>query len=265
MRFDVITIFPDMFPGPLAGGVVGRAIDRGLLSVVAHDLRGWAEPPHYQVDDEPYGGGAGMVMKPEPLYRAVEAVRGGLDEAGIEPGPVVLLTPQGRLLDHDVAAELGRLGQMTLICGRYEGVDERVRSHLVDLELSIGDYVLTGGELAAMVLVEAVGRLRPAVLGDPDSARHDSFADGLLDHPQYTRPARYRGHEVPAVLRSGNHGAIAAWRRREALRRTAERRPELLEGERGDSGDPARSTCESAGTDGVSGSGAAGDRREGDR
>lgn len=229
MRFDVVTIFPDMFPGPLGVGILGRALDRGLCSLACHDLRRWAEPPHYQVDDEPYGGGAGMVFKPEPLFAAVEAVTGEVAASGGSAGPVVLLSPQGRRLDHALVRELGRHEQLTLVCGRYEGVDERFRAACVDLEVSIGDYVLTGGELPAMVLIDAVTRFIPEALGDPDSAHQDSFVAGLLDHPHFTRPAVFRGEEVPAVLRSGNHGEIAAWRRREAIRSTALKRPDLLD------------------------------------
>lgn len=228
MRFDVVTIFPDMFPGPLGVGILGRALERGLCSLVCHDLRRWAQPPHYQVDDEPYGGGAGMVFKPEPLFAAVEAVTADVRSSGGSAGSVVLLSPQGRRLDHALVRELGRYAQLTLICGRYEGVDERFRAACVDLEVSIGDYVLTGGELPAMVLIDAVTRFIPEALGHPHSAQQDSFVAGLLDHPHYTRPAVYRGEEVPAVLRSGNHGEIAAWRRREAIRTTALKRPDLL-------------------------------------
>ena len=229
-RFDIITIFPEMFPGPLAAGIIGKANDRGLFSIQAHDLRDFADPPHRQVDDEPFGGGAGMVYKPEPLYRALDHVAASVRSSKLEPGLVALLTPQGRRLDHGLAQELAVARQLTLVCGRYEGVDERVRQHRVDLELSIGDYVLTGGELAAMVLIECVVRLIPSALGDPDSARHDSFVDGLLDHPHYTRPAEYAGRRVPEVLRSGNHAAVERWRRREALRNTALKRPDLLDG-----------------------------------
>lgn len=230
MRFDVVTIFPEMFPGPLGEAILGRAMREGLVEIVAHDLRRWAEPPHHKVDDEPFGGGCGMVYKPEPLFRAVEAIRQQLRNASIEPGPVILMSPQGRRLEHRGVGRLAELAQITLVCGRYEGVDERVREHLIDDEISIGDYVLTGGELPAMVLIEATARLLPEALGDPDSARQDSFVDGILDHPHYTRPASYRGWEVPEVLRSGDHGAIAAWRREAALRNTRRKRPDLLEG-----------------------------------
>lgn len=228
MRFDVVTIFPDMFPGPLAGGILGKLAERGLVRIQVHDLRRYADPPHYRVDDEPFGGGCGMVFKPEPLFRQAEALAATLADAGVAAGPVVLLSPQGRRLDHELAQRLAGHEQVTLICGRYEGIDERVREHLVDLEVSIGDYVLTGGELPAMVLVEVVARLLPDALGDPRSAHQDSFVEDLLDHPHYTRPARFRDWEVPEVLRSGNHEAIRGWRRREALRSTALKRPDLL-------------------------------------
>ena len=228
MRVDVVTIFPDAFPGPLDYGILRRARDRGLVEVLAHDLRDWADPPQRQIDDEPFGGGAGMVFKPEPLFRAVESIRDSVAAAKLPAGPVVLLSPQGERLDQSRVLELAAFEQLTLICGRYEGVDERVRDHLVDREISIGDYVLTGGELPAMVLIEAMVRWLPETLGDPDSAKQDSFVAGLLDHPHYTRPASFRGWQVPEVLRSGNHGAIREWRRREALRNTALKRPDLL-------------------------------------
>lgn len=231
MRFDVITIFPEIFPGPLASGVIGKALDRGLAQVRAHDLRSWATAPHYKVDDEPFGGGAGMVFTPDPLFRAVESVQATAAAEGREAGPVVLLSPQGRRLDQATVNGLLPQSQMTLICGRYEGVDERVREHLVDDEISIGDYVLSGGELAGMVLIETVIRLLPDVLGDPMSARHDSFVEPLLEHPHYTRPAQYRGWKVPEVLRSGDHGRIRQWRRRESLRNTVRKRPDLLAGQ----------------------------------
>jgi tRNA (guanine37-N1)-methyltransferase len=229
MRFDVISIFPDLFPGPLGDGIIARASDKGLLDLHVHDLRAYADPPHYQVDDEPYGGGGGMVLKPEPLFEAAGTVREQVEAAGMPPGPVVLLSPQGERLDQHCAERLAERSQVTLICGRYEGVDERVRLHLVDFELSIGDYVLTGGELAAMVVIEAVTRLMPEALGDAGAAQHDSFSESLLDFPQYTRPAVYRGVPVPEVLRSGNHQAIAKWRRQQALLATATKRPDLLE------------------------------------
>ena len=229
MRFDVISIFPDLFPGPLGDGIIARASDKGLLDLQVHDLRAYADPPHHQVDDEPFGGGGGMVLKPEPLFAAVDDVRAQAQAAGFDPGPVVLLSPQGERFDQQRVRALAGQGQVTLICGRYEGVDERVRLHLVDFELSIGDYVLTGGELPAMVIIEAVTRLQPEALGDAEATQHDSFSESLLDFPQYTRPADYRGMSVPEVLRSGNHPAIARWRRQQALLATATKRPDLLE------------------------------------
>ena len=221
VRVDVITIFPGLFPGALGESITARAVERGLLELVVHDLRGFAAGPHHQVDDEPFGGGGGMVLKPEPLFAAAEEVGAQLRSAGVEAGPVILLSPQGEPLRQGRAEELARHQQMTLICGRYEGVDERVRKELVDLELSIGDYVLTGGELPAMVVVDAVTRLQPGALGDAEATRHDSFSEALLDFPQYTRPADFRGLEVPEVLRSGNHPEIASWRRQQALVATA--------------------------------------------
>lgn len=247
MRIDVITIFPGMFPGPLGESILGRALERGLLRLEVHDLREHAAPPHHQVDDLPYGGGGGMVLKPEPLFAAVEAIEDDLEADGIGAGPVVLLSPQGRRLDHRLAQDLGRREQSILICGRYEGVDERVRRELADLEVSIGDYVLTGGELAAMVLIDAIVRLQPGALGDEDAAASDSFATGILDFPQYTRPAEFRGMEVPEVLLSGDHEAIRRWRRRQALLTTARKRPDLLAV--ADLGDEDRRVlAESAGT-----------------
>jgi tRNA (guanine37-N1)-methyltransferase len=221
--FDVVTLFPDVFPGPLGAGVVGRAIERGLLHVEAHDLRESAGDKHRQVDDIPYGGGPGMVLKPEPIFKAVR----GLQEAG--PAPCVLLTPQGRLLDQGLAAELAAVPRLILVAGRYEGFDERVRAGLADYEVSIGDYILSGGELAAMVLIEVVARYVPGVLGDDTSAANDSFSEGLLEHPQYTRPVEFEGQRVPEVLLSGNHELIRQWRAEMAAERTRARRPELLQ------------------------------------
>jgi len=223
MRFDVLTLFPAMFHGPLEESVLKRAQESGCLSVVLHNVRDYATDRHHVTDDAPYGGGGGMVMKPEPIFTAVEAVLAG--ETGV---PIILLSPQGRLFTHAVAAELSRYQRLVLICGRYEGVDERVSQYLATDEISIGDYVLTGGELAAMIIMDAVTRLLPGVLGDPGATFDDSHARGLLEGPQYTRPAIFRGWEVPEVLRSGDHAAIVRWRREQALRRTLERRPDLL-------------------------------------
>ena len=221
MRIDVLTLFPGMFAGPLDESMLRRAQQQGMLDVRLVDIRRFALDQHRTVDDTPYGGGPGMVLKPEPLFAAVESVR--------EPSSrVILLTPQGRLLRQPVAVELAQQSHLVLVCGHYEGVDERVREHLVDDELSIGDYVLTGGELAAMVVIDAVTRLLPGVLGASESIVEESHSGGLLEYPQYTRPADFRGWRVPEVLLSGNHGAIARWRRSQALLRTLARRPELL-------------------------------------
>jgi tRNA (guanine37-N1)-methyltransferase len=230
VRIDVFTIFPDVVTGYCGASILGRAAEAGVLDVRVHDLREGAEDPRRSVDDSPFGGGAGMVLRAEPLFRCVEAVTD-------LPRPLYLLTPGGRRFDQEVAAELAGAGGgsdggeagFSLLCGRYEGVDQRVADHLVDGELSVGDYVLAGGELAALVVIESVARLLPGVLGNEDSAVDDSFSDGLLEYPQFTRPAEYRGWEVPEVLRSGDHGAVARWRRTQALLRTAERRPDLLE------------------------------------
>lgn len=227
MRIDIVTLFPAMFDGPLSAGVLGRGLARGLLEVRLHDLRQFTTDRHRVVDDYPYGGGAGMVLKPEPLFAAVEQI---LAEAGSGSGelPIILLTPQGEPFTQVMAIELGRLPGMALLCGRYEGIDERVRQHLVTREVSVGDYILTGGELAAMVLVDAVARCLPGVLGSSESGAEESFAGGVLEYPHYTRPATFRGWEVPALLLSGNHAAIARWRRQQSLLRTLQRRPDLL-------------------------------------
>jgi tRNA (guanine37-N1)-methyltransferase len=226
MRFDILTLFPDMFVGPFAESIIQRAQEAGLVSIALHNIRDYATDKHRVTDDYPYGGGGGMVMKPEPIFAAVEAILGPDPRAtGV---PIVLLTPQGRLFNQEVAQELARRERILLICGRYEGVDERVREFLATDEISIGDYVLSGGELAAMVIVDAVTRLLPGALGDPTGALDDSHAMGLLEYPHYTRPAEFRGWRVPEVLLSGNHGEIARWRRQEALRRTLARRPDLL-------------------------------------
>ena len=226
MRFHVLTLFPEMFEGPLGYGILARAQERGLLSVGLHNIRDFAHDRHSTVDDYPYSGGPGMVMKPEPLFEAVETVRE--TENLHSSAPVILLTPQGRVFSQSVAEELVRHDALVLICGRYEGFDERVREHLATDELSIGDYVLGGGELAAMVVIEAISRLIPGVVGSPESPANDSFTTGLLQHPLYTRPTRFRDMEVPEVLLSGNHGEVARWQRRQSLKRTLERRPDLL-------------------------------------
>jgi len=221
MRIDVVTLFPQLFTEALQTSILGRAIDRGLLAVELHDLREHGLGRHRSVDDYPYGGGAGMVLRPEPLYAAVEPLR----EAG---ALVVLLDPAGERLTDGLARELAGIEHLALVCGRYEGIDERARS-LADREVSIGDYVLSGGELPALVLIDTVARLVPGVI-DAESAADDSFAAGLLEYPQYTRPEEFRGMRVPPVLLSGDHGAVARWRREQALQRTRERRPDLLSG-----------------------------------
>jgi tRNA (guanine37-N1)-methyltransferase len=220
MHIDIFTLFPAMFEGPFSESILKRACERGLLSIALHNIRDYTSDKHHVVDDYPYGGGVGMVMKPEPIFAAVEAVYQG--------GPIILLTPQGRLFNQQIARELAREPRLSLICGHYEGVDERVAEHLVTDQLSIGDYVLTGGELPAMVVVDAVARLIPGVLGADESARDESHSDHLLEYPQYTRPPEFRGWRVPEVLLSGHHAQIARWRRKEALRRTRRRRPDLF-------------------------------------
>jgi tRNA (guanine37-N1)-methyltransferase len=225
MHFDILTLFPQMFDTPFEESIVKRAIIEGLISIVTHNIRDHATDKHHMTDDTPYGGGGGMVMKPEPIYQAVEAI---FAEETPPSVPIILLSPQGRLFTQRIAWELAAYPRIVLICGRYEGVDERVRQFLANDEISIGDYVLTGGEIPAMVIVDAVTRLIPGVLGDPAATVKDSHADGLLEHPQYTRPGVFRGQSVPEVLLSGDHAAVDLWRRREALRRTYERRPDLL-------------------------------------
>jgi tRNA (guanine37-N1)-methyltransferase len=226
LRIDVITIFPELFATFRDTSLLGSARRAGRVAVEAHDLRGFAHDPHRTVDDEPYGGGPGMVMKPEPLVEAIEAVAGPKGPA--RGARVILLSPQGRRLDPELARELARERHLVLVCGRYEGVDQRVIDLAVDEEVSIGDYVLAGGEVPAMAVIEAVTRWVPGVLGNPESAVTESFQDGRLEGPQYTRPALYRGLEVPEVLRSGDHGRIARWREQRALERTTRRRPDLL-------------------------------------
>ena len=225
VKIDIVTIFPSMVRGPLTEGIVGRAAERGVLDIVVHDLREHTTDRHRVVDDLPFGGGPGMVLKPEPLFRAVAAIR----ETRGTPGAVILTTPDGRRFVHADAERLSRLGHIVVLCGRYEGVDDRVRQALATEELSIGDYVLSGGELPALGIVDAVARLVPGVVGDEASVARDSFARGTLDFPQFTRPAEFAGLAVPPVLLSGHHAEIARWRRREALARTLERRPDLLD------------------------------------
>ena len=223
MLVDIVTIFPGFFASPLATGLLGKAGERGLVEVRLHDLRDWASDRHRSVDDTPFGGGAGMVMLPGPWFDALDT----LQAEG--PARVVLLAPDGRRLDHAVAQRLAGEPRLVLCCGRYEGIDERVRTRVHEV-LSIGDFVLAGGETAALVVLDAVARLVPGVMGNASSAADESFAAGLLEYPQYTRPAVYRGLEVPAVLRSGDHGAVERWRRQQALERTRRQRPDLLEG-----------------------------------
>ncbi|MFA4836145.1 MAG: tRNA (guanosine(37)-N1)-methyltransferase TrmD [Dehalococcoidia bacterium] len=223
MRIDILTLFPDMFSGPFDESIIKRAIENKLVEIVFHNLRDHGLGRHKTVDDYPHGGGAGMVLMPDPLFAAVEAIKGS-DEF-----PVILLTPQGRLFNQKVAQELATHPRFLLICGHYEGVDERVREHLATDEISIGDYVLTGGELAAMVVVDAVARQIPGVLGSAESSKDDSHSSGFLEYPQYTRPRMFRGWEVPEVLLSGNHAGIARWRREQSVLRTLARRPDLLE------------------------------------
>ncbi len=222
MRIDILTIFPDMFPCVLNTSILKRAQDKGLVEIHVWNLRDWTTDKHQTTDDTPYGGGGGMIMKPEPIFAAVETL------LGEEKVPVILLTPQGRVFNQEMAQALAQQERLLFICGRYEGVDERVREHLVTEEISIGDYVLSGGELAAMVVVDAVVRLLPGALGYERAAAEDSHATGLLEGPHYTRPPVFRGWEVPEVLRSGHHARVAQWRRLQSLKRTLERRPDLL-------------------------------------
>ncbi len=241
MRFDVFTLFPEIFSSPLQASMLKRAIDAGQLDVQLHNIRDYTTDKHHITDDYPYGGGGGMVMKPEPVFSAVESVLGlnkdeggGMrDEAAISDQqsaiPIILLTPQGKTFNQQMAWELSKSDRLVLICGRYEGFDERIREHLATHEVSIGDYVLTGGELAALILIDALIRLKPGVLGDPEGAIDDSHSGGLLEYPHYTRPPEFRGWKVPEVLLSGHHAQIERWRREESLRRTFLRRPDLLE------------------------------------
>lgn len=224
MRFDVLTLFPELFSSFLKETILGRAVKAGLVDIRLVNIRSFAKGRHLVTDDTPFGGGQGMVMKPEPISRALESV-----DRSKERSLVLLLTPQGRVFDQPLAWDLSRMEQLILICGRYEGVDERIRTTCVDMELSIGDYVLSGGEMAAMVVMDAVSRLVPGVLGGEKSAQEDSFEDGLLEYPQYTRPRVFKNQEVPEILLSGDHEKIRVWRRTESLKRTLARRPDLLD------------------------------------
>ena len=224
MQFEIFTLLPEVFPAYLETSILKRARERGLIDVHVHNIRDYTHDRHHTTDDTPYGGGGGMVMKPEPVFEAVESVLGS------EPVcPVILLTPQGRVFNQTVARELSAHEKIALICGRYEGVDERIRQHLVTDQISVGDYVLTGGELPAMLIIDAVSRLLPDVLGDPDGAEDDSHATGLLEYPHYTRPPKFRGWSVPDILLSGDHAKIEKWRREQSLLRTLQQRPDLLE------------------------------------
>ncbi len=232
MQFDVFTLLPEVFPSYLDTSILNRARQRGLIDVRVHNLRDYTHDKHHTTDDTPYGGGGGMVMKPEPVFEAVESVLGHASrtlQAKPIVVPVILLTPQGRVFTQRVAEELSRYERIALLCGRYEGVDERIREHLVTDEISIGDYVLTGGELPALMIIDAVSRLIPGVLGDPTGAEDDSHSMGLLEYPHYTKPPEFRGWKVPDVLASGNHAKIDEWRREQSLLRTFNKRPDMLE------------------------------------
>jgi len=229
LRFDIITIFPEFFRDVIDYGIVRRARSAGLVEIKSHDLRQWTTDRHRVVDDRPFGGGDGMVLKPEPLFAGVEALTGATNKDGLADGTrVVLLSPQGRVFSQPIAKELSNAKQVVLLCGRYEGVDERVAEAIVTDELSIGDYILSGGESAALVIIDTVVRLLPGALGSETSAIYESFSAGLLDHPQYTRPPEFRGMKVPEVLLSGNHAEIEQWRKEAALEKTKRRRPDLL-------------------------------------
>lgn len=223
IKFDVLSIFPEMFLSPLNFSLLKKAQEKGLINICLHDIRNWTSDKHRMTDDAPYGGGCGMVMKIEPLERAVAEIKGNVQDA-----QVILMTPQGETFNQKIAADLAEKKQIIIICGRYEGVDERIRKHIADREISIGDYILTGGELSALVLIDAVSRLIPGVLGNAQSSCSESFSNGLLEYPQYTRPAEYKSWCVPEVLISGNHADIEQWRKLESLRRTYQRRPDLL-------------------------------------
>lgn len=224
IKFDILSIFPEMFLSPLGCSMLKKAQEKGVIRIDLHDIRQWADDKHKMTDDAPYGGGCGMVMKLEPVEQALAEIK----KNAVEDSTVLLMTPQGEVFNQKIAEELSQKNQIIIVCGRYEGVDERIREHLVDREISIGDYILTGGEMAALVLIDAVSRLRPDFLGNPESKISESFSQYLLEYPQYTRPATYKGWRVPDVLISGNHADIEYWRKTESLRRTYQRRPDLL-------------------------------------
>jgi len=223
IRFDILTIFPEMFVSPFQASMLKAAQEKGILDIRVHNIRDYASDKHRMTDDAPYGGGCGMVMKVEPIAKALKSIQRIADQSS-----VILMTPQGKRLDQSMVEELSSLPQIILICGHYEGVDERIRQYLVDQEISVGDYILTGGEIPAMLVVDAVSRLIPGVLGNTESVKSESFSMGLLEYPQYTRPGEYNGWAVPDILLSGHHQAITAWRRQESLKRTLKRRPDLL-------------------------------------
>ena len=229
MKIDIVTLFPEICRAPLSESIMKRSQKNGIVDLCIHNLRDWTTDKHRVADDAPFGGGQGMVMKPEPIFAAVEELRDQTSKIKNQTSKVVLMSPAGRRFDQQMAAQLSGESHLIIICGHYEGVDHRVIEHLVDLEISVGDYVLTNGAIAAVVLVDAVVRLMPGVLGHEQSAVDDSFSRGLLEAPQYTRPAEFRGWKVPDVLLSGNHGEIEKWRKKEALRRTRENRPDLLD------------------------------------
>jgi tRNA (guanine37-N1)-methyltransferase len=229
MQIFILTIFPEMFEGPFHCGLFQKAIDKGVVKVNIRNIRDYTHDKHHTTDDYPYGGGAGMVMKPEPIFEAVEAIKSELTQKeNVDNLPIILLTPQGRLFTHEVAKNFTQYNNMVFICGQYEGVDERIREHLVTHEISIGDYVLSGGELAAMVVINAVVRLLPGFLGSPESLLSESHTDGLLEYPQYTRPPDFRGWVIPEVLLSGNHAQISRWRKEQSIIRTQQRRPDMI-------------------------------------
>jgi tRNA (guanine37-N1)-methyltransferase len=230
MQFDVFTILPEVFPTYLDTSILKKARERGLIDVRIHNIRDYTHDKHHTTDDTPYGGGGGMVMKPEPIFTAIESVLGlNVDQTQSKPVPIILLTPQGRVFTQRVAEDLVQHDHLALLCGRYEGIDERIREHLVTDEISIGDYVLTGGEIPTLILIDAVSRLIPGVLGDPTGAEDDSHSMGLLEYPHYTKPSEFRGWKVPEILLSGDHARIEKWRREQALLRTLNKRPDMIE------------------------------------